>query len=197
MHYNCITVVLQNQYYLGPCHGYLQQRGRTGGWQDCHCPHLFKLCSKMESIQESVADPSDIMHSFKKRPICLVCDDACTLVEYELAHYPDDSERCLGTRKGCFEEPSELCKPTDKIDCKVCNKSENCSFVLIVWFVMIANVLTYVAKGSLRINNMQYCQAQPKLQLQLGWVSYILDFPHPLNPTPGQVPIGPNWGSLA
>ena len=106
-------------YVAGSCHGYMQQQGRTGGWQDCHCPHLFKLCSKMETIQESVADPSNILHSFKKRPICVVCDDACTLAEYEMLHYPEDSERCLGDRKGCFQKPDEHIMPSLGIDCKV------------------------------------------------------------------------------
>ena len=106
-------------FYLGSCHGYLQQQGFTGGWQDCHCPHLFKLASKMEVIQESVGDPSNIMHSFNKRPICLVCDDPCTLSAYEFAHYPEESELCLGERKGCFEVPSESHRPSKDIDCKV------------------------------------------------------------------------------
>ena len=96
----------------------MQEQGRTGGWQDCFCPHLFKLASKMEVIQESVSDPSDIIHSMKKRPILIVCDDACTLADFECAHYPEDSARCLGDRKGCFEVPSETRKPRHGIDCK-------------------------------------------------------------------------------
>lgn len=86
--------------YLGTCHGYTQQRGRTGGLQDCYCPHLFKIGTKVEAIQESVADPSNLIHSMKKRPVLHICDDPCTLVEYERAHYPADSMLCLGDRKG-------------------------------------------------------------------------------------------------
>ena len=28
----------------GICHSYIYERGRTGGWQDMHCPHCFKVC---------------------------------------------------------------------------------------------------------------------------------------------------------
>jgi hypothetical protein len=28
----------------GICHTYIYERGRTGGWQDMHCSHLFKVC---------------------------------------------------------------------------------------------------------------------------------------------------------
>ena len=72
----------------------------------------------MEVIQESVADPSNIIHSFKKRPILHICDDACTLSAYEIAHYPEESLRCLGDRRGCFEIPSDSRKPMSNVDCK-------------------------------------------------------------------------------
>ena len=33
-------------YLKGICHKYIYERGRTGGWQDMHCSHLFKvLCA--------------------------------------------------------------------------------------------------------------------------------------------------------
>ena len=107
----------------------MQQQGRTGGWQDCHCPHLFKLASKMEVIQESVSDPSNICHSFKKRPICVVCDDACTLTDYEFIHYPEESETCLGSRRGCFEAPSDSKEPSRDIECKVMQELILCRFI--------------------------------------------------------------------
>ena len=38
----------------GPCHGYTCKRGRTGGFTDVFCDHLFKVASKVQSMQESV-----------------------------------------------------------------------------------------------------------------------------------------------
>ena len=73
----------------------------------------------MQAVQESVSDPSNIIHSMKKRPILHICDDACTLAEYELVHYPEDSEVCFSDRKGCFEIPKVGHKPRSNIDCKV------------------------------------------------------------------------------
>ena len=110
---------LSNILIAGSCHGYTIERGRTGGWQDGHCPHLFKIASKMETVQESVSDPSNIIHSMKSRPILHICDDPCTLVEYEAVHYPEDSATCFSGRKGCFEAPRQGHKPTSNIDCKV------------------------------------------------------------------------------
>ena len=49
-------------------------------------------------------DPSNIVHSLKKRPILHILDDPCTLSEFERIHYPADSDVCLGERKGCFEK---------------------------------------------------------------------------------------------
>ena len=80
----------------------------------------------MESVQESVSDPSNIIHSMKKRPVLHVCDDPCTLVEYELVHYPEDSDICFSGRKGCFETPKEGHEPLCNIDCKV-----SCVLVLV------------------------------------------------------------------
>ena len=40
----------------GPCHTYVQQRGRTGGWMDAWCDHDMKIGAKMEAMQESVSD---------------------------------------------------------------------------------------------------------------------------------------------
>ena len=34
-------------------------------FQDMHCPHLFKLATKLQACQESVSDPSDLVHSLK------------------------------------------------------------------------------------------------------------------------------------
>ena len=36
----------------------------------------------MHAIQESVSDPSDVLNSMKKYPVCHVCDDSCTFVRY-------------------------------------------------------------------------------------------------------------------
>ena len=30
-----------------------------------HCPHLFKVGAKMQACQESVSDPSDLVHALK------------------------------------------------------------------------------------------------------------------------------------
>ena len=38
----------------GPCHSYTVKRGRTGGFTDVFCDHLFKVASKIQSVQESV-----------------------------------------------------------------------------------------------------------------------------------------------
>ena len=54
---------------LGPCHQYVQQRKRTGGWTDVWCPHNIKVASKMEARQETVSNPSDVVHSMKKLPV--------------------------------------------------------------------------------------------------------------------------------
>ena len=64
----------------GECHKYTSVRGRTGGWTDVFCDHLFKIGSKMHSVQESVSDVSDITHSMKKYPVCHIMDDSCTYV---------------------------------------------------------------------------------------------------------------------
>ena len=57
-------------------------RGQTVGWTDVHCEHLFKIGSKLHAVQESVSDPSDILHSMRKYPVCHVCDDSCTYIRY-------------------------------------------------------------------------------------------------------------------
>ena len=69
--------------FLGPCHTYIQQRKRTGGWTDVWCPHEVKVGSKLESLQESVSDVSDIIHSLKKMPTLHLLDDACHFVRYK------------------------------------------------------------------------------------------------------------------
>ena len=115
----CSVLSLSYSLFQGTCHGYMQERGRTGGMQDCHCPHLFKIGTKVQALQESVMDPSNIVHSLKKRPILHVLDDPCTLAMFEEIHYPVDSGVCLGDRKGCFEKPSEHSDPTTGVDCKV------------------------------------------------------------------------------
>ena len=38
----------------GACHAYTIKRGRTGGFTDVFCDHLFKVGSKVQSLQESV-----------------------------------------------------------------------------------------------------------------------------------------------
>ena len=64
----------------GPCHTYTQNRGRTGGWTDMWCQHEMKIASKLETMQESVSDVSDILHTMKKIPPVHVLDDPCHLV---------------------------------------------------------------------------------------------------------------------
>ena len=61
----------------GPCHSYVQQRNRTGGWTDVWCPHNTKIGSKMETMQETVSDVSDVIHCMKKLPTLHILDDAC------------------------------------------------------------------------------------------------------------------------
>ena len=38
----------------GPCHGYKSQRGRTGGFTDVFCDHMFKVGSKVQPVQATV-----------------------------------------------------------------------------------------------------------------------------------------------
>ena len=64
----------------GPCHNYVQERGRTGGWTDAWCQHDMKVASKIETMQETVSDVSDVVHSLKKFPVLLVMDDPCHYV---------------------------------------------------------------------------------------------------------------------
>ena len=66
----------------GPCHNYVPNRGRTGGWMDAWCPHDMKVGAKLEAMQESVSDISDIIHSMVKFPKLHCLDDPCTFVRY-------------------------------------------------------------------------------------------------------------------
>ena len=59
---------------------YTQLRGRTGGWTDVWCPHDTKIGSKLEALQESVSDVSDVLHSMKKLPTLHILDDPCHFV---------------------------------------------------------------------------------------------------------------------
>ena len=34
-------------------------------FQDMHCSHLFKVGAKLQACQESVSDPSDLVHALK------------------------------------------------------------------------------------------------------------------------------------
>ena len=45
-----------------------------------YCEHLTKVASKFMPVQESVSDPSDIIHSLKKMPVVHLMDDPCTFV---------------------------------------------------------------------------------------------------------------------
>ena len=63
----------------GVCHAYVQVQGRTAGFQDLWCQHETKIGSVMQTLQESVTDPSDLVHSMKKLPKVHLCDDSCTL----------------------------------------------------------------------------------------------------------------------
>ena len=47
---------------------------------DVWCDHDSKVGAKMETMQESVSDVSDIVHCMKKLPKLHVLDDACTFV---------------------------------------------------------------------------------------------------------------------
>ena len=100
----------------GPCHKYIVKRGRTGGFTDVFCEHLFKIASKVQSLQESVSDPSDVVQSMKKMPKVHILDDSCNYVRYRIQKYPEQSAVAFGTLKGCFELPSTK-KPSGSIDC--------------------------------------------------------------------------------
>ena len=67
-------------FLLGPCHTYIQQRGRTGGFQDLWCPHDTKIGSKIEPAQESSSDVDNLVRTMKKFPTLHFCDDPCHLV---------------------------------------------------------------------------------------------------------------------
>ena len=72
----------------------------------------------METMQESVSDISDIVHSMKKFPKLHVLDDACTFVSNSFIRYPLESQVSLGSeRRGCFEPPSQTEEPNSNIDC--------------------------------------------------------------------------------
>ena len=64
----------------GPCHSYVHHSKRTGGWMDCWCPHDMKVGAKLEVMQESVSDISDIIHCMKKFPKLHLLDDPCHFV---------------------------------------------------------------------------------------------------------------------
>jgi hypothetical protein len=49
---------------------------------DAWCTHDFKIGAKMEVMQESVADISDIIHCMKKFPPLHILDDPCHFVRY-------------------------------------------------------------------------------------------------------------------
>ena len=66
--------------FQGPCHSYTHERDQTGGFTDMYCEHLTKVGSKLMAVQESVSDPSDIIHSMKKMPVVHILDDSCTFV---------------------------------------------------------------------------------------------------------------------
>jgi len=102
----------------GVCHKYIYKRGRTGGWQDMYCSHLFKLGAKLQACQESVSDPSDLVFSLLKLPILMICDDPCTLVSHSLVKNPSVAEPAYGSnRRGCFEDPDDTKDPSSNIDC--------------------------------------------------------------------------------
>ena len=64
----------------GTIFAYVQQRGRTGGWMDAWCPHNTKVGAKLETMQESVSDISDIIHCLEKMPKLHILDDPCHYV---------------------------------------------------------------------------------------------------------------------
>ena len=73
-------LTVQSSFLAGPCHTYVQQRGRTAGWTDAWCPHETKVGSKIMPVQESAADSSNILHSLEWLPTLHLCDDACHVV---------------------------------------------------------------------------------------------------------------------
>ena len=101
------------------------------------CPHNTKVGSKMETMQETVSDVSDVLHCMKKLPTVHILDDAChfTRLKVRQSHhciimiiwlicshsfikYPEESRLSLGSeRRGCFEAPSEHKEPTMGINC--------------------------------------------------------------------------------
>ena len=46
------------------------------------CPHDCKVGSKLETLQETVSYPSDVVHSLKKLPVLHIMDDACHFVRF-------------------------------------------------------------------------------------------------------------------
>ena len=90
----------------------------------------------MQACQESVSDPSDLIHSmkvlvlfmsrynmklrsshFRKSDPLLVCDDACTYVSHTLQRYPIVGQLAYGEKRGCFEKPQEDTLPQENISC--------------------------------------------------------------------------------
>ena len=56
----------------------------------------------MQSCQESVSDPADLLFSLKRLPILAVCDDACTLVQHIEHRFPVESKIAYGETKGAL-----------------------------------------------------------------------------------------------
>ena len=82
------------------------------------CPHETKVGAKMEALQESVSDVSDILHSLRKLPPLHVLDDPCHLVSHSFLKYPLESQLTLNDkRRGCFENPSDKRDPQTGLDC--------------------------------------------------------------------------------
>lgn len=54
----------------------------------------------MQSCQESVSDPADLLFSLKKLPILAICDDACTLVQHIGHRFPVEAKIAYGDTKG-------------------------------------------------------------------------------------------------
>ena len=48
---SCLYCTVLTLRLTGPCHAYVQQRGRTGGWTDVWCPHETKIGAKLEALQ--------------------------------------------------------------------------------------------------------------------------------------------------
>ena len=53
----------------------------------------------------------------KKRPLVHIMDDSCNYVRYYEHKYPEEGKLAYGSKRGCFEAPSDSKKPSGGLDC--------------------------------------------------------------------------------